>query len=185
MSTFLATVLHLAYGILVIQDDSVPVAPEQAIQYATAAAYHAGRSGLDAYELVGIARNESDFKPDSVSRDGKDCGITQTRTTYSRYRCRELNADVWLSFSEASRELVENRERCERTARGDLTRCRLNSYNSGVSYARSGWTGNYWLRVMCFAEAARRGETPSGDCRRVRDRGDIAYLFRAPRVSRR
>jgi hypothetical protein len=178
MSSFLASVLHVAFGILTIQDDSVQITPEQAIQYATAAVYHARRNGLDPFELVGIARNESDFKPDSVSPDGKDCGITQTRTTYSRYRCAELNRDVWLSFSEAARELVENRERCARTARGDQTRCRLNSYNSGVYYARSGWTGNYWLRVMCFAEAARRGETPAGDCRRVRDRGDIAYLFR-------
>ena len=51
--------------------------------------------GLDPYELIGIARNESDFHVNITSPDGKDCGITQTRTTYSKFRCKQLNSDVW------------------------------------------------------------------------------------------
>ena len=39
--------------------------------------------------------------------DGKDCGITQTRTTISRYSCRQLRNSYWLGFSEAAREMVE------------------------------------------------------------------------------
>jgi len=174
---FFALVLRLAAGILAIQDPNRPVAADEALGWATAVAIHAERNHLDPYEMVGIARNESDFEPDRVGPDGKDCGITQTRVTYSKFRCRELRRDSWLAFAEAARELSENQERCSRTAKGDLVRCRLNSYNSGVHYARSGWSGGYWLRVSCFAEAARLGVTPVGDCRRVHNRGDIARLL--------
>ena len=40
--------------------------------------------------LIGIARNETDFRPHLVGPDGLDCGLTQTRVTYSKYRCRAL-----------------------------------------------------------------------------------------------
>ena len=60
----------------------------------------------------------------------------QTRVTYSRYRCRELNHDPWLAFSEAARELKENQERCLKYSPNDVPRCRINSYNSGTHYAR-------------------------------------------------
>lgn len=174
---FIALVLRLAVGILAIQDPGQPVSAEDAVRWATAVAYHADRMQLDPYELVGIARNESDFRPAMIGPDGKDCGIAQTRVTYSKFRCRELRADPLLSFQEAARELSENQARCLRWSKGDVTRCRINSYNSGVHYARSGWSGGYWLRVSCFAEAARRGVTPVGDCRRVKDRGDITRLL--------
>jgi transglycosylase-like protein with SLT domain len=182
---FLSLVLRLAAGILAIQDPAVPVAPSDALAWATAAAYHASSHGLDPFELIGIARNESDFKPDTVSLDGKDCGMTQTRTTFSRYRCRQLRADTWLAFEEAARELTENQERCLRRAKGDVTRCRLNSYNSGVHYARSGWSGGYWLRVSCFTEAARLAITPVADCRRVGSRGDIERILSASQQAAR
>ena len=178
LDAFFALVLRLATGILAIQDPGTPVTLDDAVQWATAAAFHAERNHLDPFELIGIARNESDFQPDRVGPDGKDCGLTQTRVTYSRYRCRQLRQDPWLAFAEAARELTENQARCARHASWDLERCRVNSYNSGVHYARSGWSGGYWLRVGCFAEAARRGVTPAGDCRRVHNRGDIARLVR-------
>jgi hypothetical protein len=179
MEAFLGLVMRLAAGIIAVQAPYQPVAPETAVSWATAAAFHAGRSGLDPFELIGIARNETDFRPDLVGPDGKDCGLTQTRVTYSKYRCKELRRDPWLSFQEAARELSENQKRCLKRHPWDLKRCRINSYNSGVKYARSGRAGGYWLRVSCFAEAAREGVRPAGDCRRVRSRGDIARLIRA------
>jgi hypothetical protein len=57
---------------------------------------------------------------------------------------------------------------------GDFDRCRLNRYNSGVHYARRGFHGAYWLRVQCFAAAARAGVDVGQSCRRVTSRGDIA-----------
>jgi hypothetical protein len=180
---FLVLVLRLAAGIMAVQDPGRPVNAEEALSWATAIAVHAGRASLDPYELVGIARNESDFTPEKIGPDGKDCGITQTRVTFSRYRCRELRQNTFIAFAEAARELSENQARCLRWFKGDLTRCRINSYNSGVHYARSGWSGGYWLRVSCFAEAARRGLKPTGDCRRVHNRGDIARLLTQSEVA--
>lgn len=179
LDVFLALVMRLAAGIIAVQAPYNPVSPETAVGWATAAAFHAERSGLDAFELIGIARNETDFRADLVGPDGKDCGLTQTRVTYSKYRCRDLRRDPWLAFEEAARELRENQARCLKRNKWDLTRCRINSYNSGVKYARSGRAGGYWLRVTCFAEAARHGVRPVADCRRVRSRGDIARLIRA------
>jgi hypothetical protein len=179
LEVFLSLVMRLAAGIVAVQAPHQPVSPETALAWATAAAYHAQRSGLDPFELIGIARNETDFRPHLVGPDGKDCGLTQTRVTYSKYRCHELRRDPWLSFEEAARELRENQARCSKRNPWDLTRCRINSYNSGIKYARSGRAGGYWLRVSCFAEAARQGVRPVGDCRRVRSRGDIARLIRA------
>jgi hypothetical protein len=183
LDTFLALVVKLAAGILAVQSPSRPVAPEDAMKWATAVAYHAEKSNLDPYELIGIARNETDFREDLIGPDGKDCGLTQTRVTYSKYKCKQLRRDAWLAFEEAARELRENQKRCEKRNKWDLTRCRINSYNSGVKYARKGRAGGYWLRVSCFAEAARLGIRPVGDCREVRSRGDIARLIRASKTA--
>ena len=135
---------------------------------------------------IGLARNESDFVPDRIGPDGKDCGITQTRITVSRYRCERLRRDVNLAFREAARELTEYRASCR--GAGDFDRCRLNKYNSGYRYARSGWHGRYWLRVLCFAEAARAGVSPGEACRRVGSREKVELLIarlRAPKVASR
>lgn len=169
-------VLRLAAGILAIQSPSVPVNPERATAWAAAAAYYGLMSGEDPFELIGLARNESDFSSNVVGPDGKDCGLTQTRVTFSRYTCRQLQRDDRLAFKEAVRELSEYRRSC-RYAR-DFDRCRLNRYNSGVRYARTGEHGRYWLRVTCFAEAARALVTPGNECRRVKSREDIARLLR-------
>jgi hypothetical protein len=181
MDPFLVLVIRLAAGILAVQAPHRPVDPSDALQWATAAAYHARASGLDPFELIGIARNETDFRPDLVGPDRKDCGLTQTRITYSAYTCKQLRNDPWIAFEEAARELRENEARCKKRAPWDQTRCRINSYNSGVSYAKRGHAGGYWLRVSCFAEAAREGVRPVGDCRRVRSRRDIARLIQRSR----
>jgi len=167
----LATLMHLAGGIYAIQAPGVPMTVGKAAQYAVAATYHGTRAGVDPYELVGIARNESDFVEDMRGPDGKDCGLTQTRVTITRYTCGQLRRSYWLAFQEAARELREYTRACQ--SHGDFDRCRLNRYNSGVHYARSGFHGAYWLRVQCFAEAARQGANVGQSCRRVRGRGDI------------
>ncbi|MBI4511556.1 MAG: hypothetical protein HY698_18120 [Deltaproteobacteria bacterium] len=177
MDGFLALVLRLAHGILAIQAPGTPVELPEAVAWATAAAFYAEQESVDPWELVAIARNETDFRPDLVGSDGLDCGIVQTRVKYSRYRCGQLRRDIWLAFAEGARELRENQQRCTKNARHDLTRCRINSYNSGVRYAKRGWAGRYWLRVTCFAEAARSGSPPGGDCRGVKSRRDIARLL--------
>jgi hypothetical protein len=169
-----AYVIRLAAGILAIQNPSVPVSPDRAVAYAAAAAWHGFLAGVDPYELVGIARNESDFDERQIGPDGKDCGLTQTRVTNSRYSCSELRRDYRLAFQEAARELVEYRRACRHAI--DYDRCRLNRYNSGVRYARTGEHGRYWLRVMCFADAARRRVDPGRTCRRVTSLREIARL---------
>src|SRR5437762_9660777 len=107
LEMYLASVLKLASGIQTIQAPQVTIDTEHAARYAVAASYHAQLRGLDPYELVGVARNESDFVENIRSPDGKDCGITQTRITVSHYKCKELRASYWLGFQEAARELSE------------------------------------------------------------------------------
>lgn len=177
VDAFLALVLRLANGILAIQSPLHDVEADEALKWSIEAAFHAEREGLDPFELIGIARNETDFRPWLVGPDGKDCGLTQIRVTYSKYRCRELRGDTRKAFEEAASKLSLFQKRCLKRSPRDVTRCRINSYNSGVRYARSGWKGRYWLRVTCFAEAARAGVTPQGDCRKVKSRGDIARLL--------
>lgn len=179
LDVFLGLVLRLATGILAIQDPSTPVSWSDAVKWATAAAYHAERSGLDPFELIGIARNESDFDPRTIGPDGLDCGLTQTRIVYSKYSCKRLRQDTWIAFEEAARELRENQARCKKRNPGDLTRCRINSYNQGVRYKKKGWKGAYYMRVLCFAEAARAGVPPKGNCRKAKSRRDIARLVPA------
>ena len=137
----MAQVLKLALGILAIQSPGQPVAPATAVSWAMAAAVHAERKDVDPFELIGIARNETDFRPDTVGPDGKDCGLTQTRTTYSKYRCKQLRRDPWIAFEEAAREIKENQVRCLKRAPHDLARCRVNGYNQGVRYAKRGRPG--------------------------------------------
>ena len=177
---FWALVGRLAAGILAVQSDHRPVEADEAVSWAAAAALYGGAAGVDPFELIAIARHETDFRPNLVGPDGKDCGLLQTRVIYSRYRCRELRSDPWKAFEEGARRLATYQQHCAKTNPQDLTRCRLNSYNQGWRYKKSGHKGTYWLRVKCFAEAARQGVAPRGDCRRAKSRRDIARLVSSP-----
>jgi hypothetical protein len=174
---FIGLVTRLASGILAVQADHRPVPPAEALGWAVAAAVHAGQADVDPFELVGIARNESDFRPRRVGPDGKDCGLLQTRVTYSRYRCGQLRADPGKAFEEGARRLADYDRHCRKTRPHDRTRCRLNRYNQGYRYRTAGHKGAYWLRVSCFAQAARDGVAPRGDCRKARSPADIARLI--------
>ena len=149
----------------------------QAERYAVAAMHAAAAHDVDPYELVGVARNESRFRADEIGPDGKDCGIVQTRITGSRYSCRRLRNDVEIAFMEGARELAAYRASCRTHA--DFDRCRLNRYNSGYRYARSGFHGHYWLRVLCFTEAARVG-APGGGCLDISSRAGIGRAIARP-----
>src|SRR5438132_7847740 len=109
MEAVLSTVLvaRLAAGILAISDPSLPVAPQKAFAYAAAAVDAGERYGVDPWELLAVARNESSFREDDLGPDGKDCGITQTRVTNSKYSCRQLRRSYRLGFLEGARELSE------------------------------------------------------------------------------
>jgi hypothetical protein len=176
IDVFLALVLRVVSGILAIQAPSKPVSQERATLYAVAATYHGLRAGVDPFELVAIARNESDFVEGLRGPDGKDCGLTQTRTTITRFTCRQLLRSSWLAFQEAAREMKEYAAACR--GHGDFDRCRMNHYNSGARYARRGFHGAYWLRVECFAAAARAGIPVENDCRAVQRPQDIARVLR-------
>jgi hypothetical protein len=167
---WISTLLRLCAGILAVQDPSAPVDVAAAARYAEAALHAADARNVDPWELVGVARHESRFIVDEIGPDGKDCGIVQTRITGSRYSCRQLRRDVDIAFAEGARELAQYRASCRGHA--DFDRCRLNRYNSGVRYARHGFHGHYWLRVLCFAEAARVG-APGGGCDVVQSRAGI------------
>jgi hypothetical protein len=170
--SYLGLIIHLAAGALAIAAPEAPLSIERALDYALSAAEAGARRDVDPFELVAIARHESDFRERARGPDGKDCGLTQTRVTISRYSCRQLLSSYRLAFEEAARELSEYARACR--GRSDFDRCRLNHYNSGAHYARRGFHGAYWLRVTCFAQAARDGVAVGGRCRRVRGRGDIA-----------
>ncbi|MGZ3442509.1 MAG: hypothetical protein ACXVDD_23470, partial [Polyangia bacterium] len=144
----MTTILRLCAGILAVQDPSAPVDVAQATRYAEAALHAADAHQVDPWELIGVARNESRFRADEIGPDGKDCGIVQTRTTGSHYSCRQLRRSVDVAFMEGARELAGYGASCRKHA--DFDRCRLNRYNSGVRYARRGFHGHYWLRVLCF-----------------------------------
>ena len=172
---WLVYVLRLAAGIQAIQPDYIPVRQDRAMAYAMAATYHGWRLGVDPYELVAVARNESDFQPGLRGPDGKDCGLTQTRITISRYSCKQLRSSYWIAFAEAARELSEYRDSC--LDQPDFDRCRINKYNSGVRYARTGVHGRYYLRIQCFAEAARQGIQVGRECRLVQSHKQIRRLL--------
>jgi hypothetical protein len=171
IATFLAWVFRVAAGIFAVQSHHVPVSYTRAT-----AVYNGWRLGIDPFELVGVARNESDFVENKRSRDGKDCGLTQTRVTVTQYSCRQLRRSFWLAFHEAARELSEYARSCRNHS--DSTRCRLNRYNSGIRYAKRGPHGAYWLRVKCFAQAARAARDTGDRCRTVRGKRDIARVLR-------
>ena len=97
----LAALMNLTAGIYAIQAPGVPLKLERAAQYAVAATYHGERAGIDPYELVAIARNESDFIETMTGPDGKDCGLTQTRVTITKFSCKQLRHSYWLAFQEA------------------------------------------------------------------------------------
>jgi hypothetical protein len=173
---YLRLVLRVAAGVLAIQAPGQPLTPERALGYAAAATYHGTRAGIDPFELVAIARNESDFVENIRGPDGKDCGITQTRITITHYTCRQLLHSYWIAFQEAAREMSEYGRACK--GKWDFDRCRLNHYNSGAHYARHGVHGLYWLRVACFTEAARAGVVVANDCRKVQGKRDITRLLK-------
>src|SRR4051812_29961967 len=179
LSTFvwLTSVLRLCAGILAVQDPSVPIDMNQAQRYAAAALHAAETRRVDPFELIGMARNESRFRIDEIGPDGKDCGIVQTRTTGSHYNCRTLRRNVDIAFMEGARELAAYNASCRNHA--DFDRCRLNRYNSGIRYARRGFHGHYWLRVLCFTEAARAG-APGGGCTTVQSLAAIDRAIQRP-----
>lgn len=174
---FITTLLRLCAGILAIQDPSAPVDVATAGRYAGAALHAANARAVDPWELIAVARNESRFRADEIGPDGKDCGIVQTRTTGSRYSCRRLRHDVDIAFAEGARELAQYGASCRGHA--DFDRCRFNRYNSGFRYAHRGFHGHYWLRVLCFRQAAQAG-APGGGCVDVRSRAGIARAMLRP-----
>jgi hypothetical protein len=176
LSMKLAALVNLAAGTYAIQDPRAPLSIERATQYAFAATYHGERAGVDPYELIAVARNESDFIENMRGPDGKDCGLTQTRVTITKYSCRQLRQSYWLAFQEAARELQEYGNNC--LGHADFDRCRLNRYNSGVHYAKRGYHGAYWLRVRCFEHGARNGIDMGETCRHVVDGRGFARALR-------
>src|SRR5262252_4245102 len=120
--TKLATWMQLTAGIYAIQAPDVPMTLERAGRYAVAATVQGHNAGIDPYELVAIARNESDFIEDMRGPDGKDCGLTQTRVTITKYSCKQLRRSYWLAFQEAAREMKEYGEACR--GHSDYDRCR-------------------------------------------------------------
>jgi hypothetical protein len=149
------TVLRLSAGILAVQDSSAPVDMRKAQKYGVAALRASEAYHVDAWELIGVARNESRFRAEEIGPDGKDCGIMQTRTTGSKYSCLKLRRNVDIAFMEGAREIAGYNASCRKHA--DFDRCRFNRYNSGIRYAKTGLHGRYYLRVLCFANAARNG----------------------------
>ena len=95
---WISTLLRLCAGILAVQDPSAPVDVAEAARYADAAMHAAEARHVDPWELVGVARQESRFRADEIGPDGKDCGIVQTRTTGSRYSCRQLRRNIEIAF---------------------------------------------------------------------------------------
>ncbi|MCS6915828.1 MAG: hypothetical protein RMK29_02830 [Myxococcales bacterium] len=174
--SYVILVLELMMGVQAIRPGSAPIPPRRAALYAQAAAYHGLRRGIDPFELLGLARNESDFNDRTVGPDGLDCGVTQVRVTYSRYSCEQLQRSAWLAFQEAARELQAHGKSCRNHP--DYDRCRLNRYNSGVRYAQRGFHGRYYLRIACFAEAARRRLPFHKHCRRIRSAEELARWIR-------
>ena len=170
-----ALVTRLAAGILAVQDPSTPIDVAQAQQFADAAVAAADAYGVDPWELIGVARNESRFRIDELGPDGKDCGIMQTRVTGSHYSCRRLRHDFQIAFKEGARELAAYQASCR--GRADFDRCRFNRYNSGIHYARRGFHGHYYLRVLCFTRAAQAAE-PGGGCTEVESHRAMARAMR-------
>ncbi len=174
---FITTIVRLCAGILAIQDPSAPVDVANAAHYAGAALRAADARHVDPWELIAVARNESRFRAEEIGPDGKDCGIVQTRITGSRYSCRQLRRNVEIAFAEGARELAQYGKSCRGHA--DFDRCRLNRYNSGFRYAHRGFHGHYWLRVLCFEQAAHAG-APGGGCVDVQSRAAIEHAMLRP-----
>lgn len=173
--SYVVLLFKLWAGVKTIESPHLPVDTAKGLLYARAAAYHAYRAHVDPYELIAIARNESDFSEKAVGPDGLDCGLTQTRVTYSRYNCAQLQRSPWIAFQEAAREMSSYARSC--IGKEDYDRCRINRYNSGHRYAQRGHTGRYWLRVSCFAEAARQQLPLASRCREVRSEQHLALMI--------
>src|SRR4051812_2677822 len=125
--TYIVLILKLIVGIQAIHPGRAPMPARRAAMYAQAAAYQGLRKNVDPFDLIGLARNESDFNDRRLAPDGLACGMTQTRITYSRYTCQQLQSSPSLAFAEAARELSHNAKRC--TGQADYDRCRMNRYN--------------------------------------------------------
>ena len=158
---WIMTVLRLSAGILAVQDPSSPVDLQKAQRYGAAALRASEIYHVDAWELIGVARNESRFRADEIGPDGKDCGIMQTRTTGSKYSCSKLRRNVEIAFMEGAREIAGYNASCSKHP--DFDRCRFNRYNSGYRYATKGVHGAYYARVLCFANAAKNN-LPGDHC---------------------
>jgi hypothetical protein len=182
LDLYLALVVHVAVGAQSIAAPYAPLPADKAARYAIAAVKHGERAGVDPFELIAIARNETDFREGLRGPDGKDCGLLQTRITITRYTCRQLLRSADLAFQEGAREMREYNAACR--AKPDYDRCRFNHYNSGVRYARTGQHGRYYLRIQCFAEAARRGAPVGSTCRAVQGRRDIARTIERAQKAR-
>jgi hypothetical protein len=184
MEAVISTVLvaRLATDVLAISDPSLPVPPHKAFAYASAAIEAGHKNGVDPWELLAVARNESSFREDDVGPDGKDCGITQTRVTGSKYSCRQLRRSFRLGFMEGARELSEYAAACR--GHTDFDRCRFNRYNSGIRYATKGWAGHYWLRVLCYTQAAHV-DADGQHCLDVTSRAAVARAVARDRDSAR
>src|SRR3954466_416793 len=111
---WLMTIVRLSGGILAVQDPSSPVDVARAEQYAAAALRAGDAKHVDPWELVGMARHESRFRAEEIGPDGKDCGIVQTRTTGSRYTCRQLRTNIDVAFMEGARELAGYNASCRK-----------------------------------------------------------------------
>lgn len=175
VEAYVVLLFKLVGGVQSIQSPDSPVSPQRAALYARAAAYHGQKRSVDPFDLLAVARNESDFNEKAIGPDGLDCGLTQTRVTYSRYRCEQLQRSHWLAFAEAARELSAYANSC--AGKEDFDRCRFNRYNSGTRYARRGWPGRYYLRVGCYAEAARRQLPLAPLCRDIQSEEELAGLI--------
>lgn len=122
--------------------------------------------------LLGVAANESDYRPWLICEGGKktpkgwDCGMLQTRVTIfhgrtrkSRRLCKRLTQDLGLAMRYSARELTHyKRTYCKRFRPGiskmwstnmkrvirisKFWRCILNAYNQGPRYFREELCGS-------------------------------------------
>lgn len=161
---------ELMIGIIAIQSVWYPLDENKAKRYAKHAIYHARRYKIDPYELIGLARNESMFKERLVANKNKDCGIAQIRYIYSRYSCKKLQ-NSWYNFSEAARMLAMFSKSCK--GRKDYERCRFNRYNAGWKFSPN---NKYWLRVKCYANAAKKKIKVGDRCRKITSLSQIKKM---------
>lgn len=146
---------------------------------------------LPPWLLLGLAANESDFRP--WLKRGLDCGICQSRVNlWSKTKrgqkklCHKLSTDTAMSFRYAVDELSRYKQRyCTRRFgvknKYQFWRCLLQTYREGPFYSRlrkcndkrCRVRSSYHLRVMCFGYAVR--ENKKTYCRRSWNRQKKTY----------